>query len=86
MTEEQYCQSCGMPMQDENLYGTQKDGSKTSEYCSYCYERGSFKQPDVTMGQMIELCVPYMKESGMAEEEARGLLNRVLPEFKRWKA
>lgn len=86
MSEEKYCQSCGMPMQDENLYGTQKDGSKTIEYCSYCYEKGTFKQPDVTMVQMIELCVPYMKESGMAEEEARGLLHSVLPELKRWKA
>lgn len=86
MTEEKYCQSCGMPMQDENLYGTQRDGSKTIEYCNYCYEKGSFTLPDMTMEQMIELCIPYMKESGMAEEEARGLMNRFLPELKRWKA
>ena len=52
--EEKYCQSCGMPMGNgDELYGTEKDGSKSSDYCSYCYENGTFKQ-DCTMDEMIE--------------------------------
>lgn len=80
----QFCQSCGMPLNDEALYGTEANGSKTSEYCLYCYGKGVFKQPDLTIEQMIEICVPFMKESGMAEEESRSLLTKHLPMLKRW--
>ncbi|KJS03303.1 MAG: hypothetical protein VR68_01460 [Peptococcaceae bacterium BRH_c4a] len=54
--------------------------------CIYCYENGGFRQPDVTMEQMIEICVPHMKESGMSEENARELLDKHLPMLKRWRA
>lgn len=35
------CQSCGMPMQ-ENQYGTEKDGSVNDTFCCYCYKDGEF--------------------------------------------
>jgi len=38
------------------------------------------------MEQMIEICVPHMKESGMSEENARELLDKHLPMLKRWRA
>ncbi|MCX7745298.1 MAG: zinc ribbon domain-containing protein [Clostridia bacterium] len=85
MMEQKYCQSCGMPMQDENLYGSEKNGDKSTEYCLYCYENGSFKQPDLSMEQMIEICVPHMVNSSMTDEEARKILNQFLPELTRWK-
>lgn len=78
------CQSCGMPLTDDQLLGTEKGGDKSGEYCVYCYENGQFKQPDLTMEAMVEICVPHMKESGMKEEEARAMLNDVLPKLKRW--
>jgi len=34
--EQKFCQSCGMPLNPEVL-GTEKDGSKNEEYCTYCY-------------------------------------------------
>ena len=41
--EERFCQSCGMPMGDtDELYGTEADGSKSTDYCSYCYADGAF--------------------------------------------
>lgn len=82
--EEKYCQSCGMPMNEE-FYGTESNNEKNQEYCIYCYENGAFKQPDLTMDQMIETCVPFMKNKGMKEEEARELMNSCLPQLKRWK-
>ncbi|MBC2580040.1 effector binding domain-containing protein [Clostridium sp. DJ247] len=82
--EQKYCQSCGMPMNEE-LYGTESNYERNKEYCIYCYENGKFKQPDLTMEQMIEVCIPYMKKGGMKEEEARALMNSVLPQLKRWK-
>ena len=37
--EMKICQSCGMPMK-EDQYGTNKDGSANSKYCCYCYKDG----------------------------------------------
>ncbi|GAX90827.1 zinc ribbon domain-containing protein [Effusibacillus lacus] len=81
---ETICQSCSMPLNGEEVLGTEKDGSKTKEYCMYCYEGGEFKQPDLTMEGMIEICVPHMKAEGMSEEQARAILNEHLPKLKRW--
>lgn len=80
-----FCQSCGMPMEDAALYGTEKDGSKTADYCTYCYQEGAFTS-DVTLEGMIEECLPHMVESGMAEAEARGMMEQFLPTLKRWAA
>ena len=36
--EEKHCQCCCMPMGDtDDLYGTNEDGSKSKDYCKYCY-------------------------------------------------
>ncbi|MFE3574047.1 effector binding domain-containing protein [Lysinibacillus sp. NPDC059133] len=80
-----YCQSCGMPLVDEALLGTEKEGRKSEDYCTYCYEVGEFKQPNLTVEEMIEICVPQLKEDGMAEEEARQMLTSFLPSLKRWR-
>ena len=82
--EQKYCQSCGMPMED-SLYGIEKDGTKSDDYCSYCYKDGEFGNPNETMEDMIETCIPFMKESGMDEKQARKILNNQLPQLKRWK-
>jgi methionyl-tRNA synthetase len=84
--EGMYCQSCGMPLVDEKVMGTNDDGSKNNEYCMYCFENGSFKD-DMTMGQMIEFCVPHMINAhpNMNEQEARSSLQSFFPTLKRWK-
>ena len=51
-----FCQSCAMPMTEE-LYGSNKDGSKNEDYCIYCYENGEFTA-DISMEEMIDFCVP----------------------------
>ena len=84
---EKYCQSCGMPMGGTTeLYGTEADGSKSEDYCKYCYENGAFTTAD-SMEEMIEFCVPHMAggNSGMTEEEARSMMKAFFPTLKRWK-
>ncbi|WP_197407143.1 zinc ribbon domain-containing protein [Bacillus paralicheniformis] len=81
--EHHICQSCGMPMTSE-LFGTEKDGGKNRDYCMYCYENGAYTHPDATLKEMIDICVPYIKEEGKTEAEARSLLERTLPHLKRW--
>jgi hypothetical protein len=72
-----------MPMNEEVL-GTNSDNTKNSEYCIYCYKDGAFDSPNTTMEEMIEICVPFMKQDGMEESEARRILNEQLPRLKRW--
>ena len=55
-----FCQSCGMPLTDDVL-GTNADGSKNEDYCTYCYKEGKFLQ-DFTMDEMIEHCAQLMEQ------------------------
>ena len=85
--KEAYCQSCAMPMAgNDELFGTNADGSKNEEYCIYCYKDGNFTN-DCTMEEMIEFCIPHMVEgnSGMSEDEARKMMNQFMPQLKRWR-
>ena len=81
-----FCQSCGMPMPNAEVLGTEQDGGKSTDYCVYCYEDGEFKQPDISLQEMIDLCTGYLVEEGMDEPAARKLLTDQLPHLKRWSA
>ncbi len=86
--QEKYCQSCGMPMgETDELYGTEKDGSKSADYCQYCYKDGAFVS-DITMEQMIDFCVQPMMENdpAMTEANARAIMKAVFPKLKRWQS
>jgi hypothetical protein len=78
------CQCCGMPL-SADLYGTNADGSLNDEYCKYCYVAGAFTMPEATVSEMIETCIPFMVEQGMTEEDARKMMEELLPTLKRWK-
>ena len=85
-SEMKYCQSCGMPMTDAGMFGTNADGSPNEDYCSYCYQSGKFTS-DMSMEQMIEFCVPYVMKNSpeMSEDKARQLLGEMYPQLRRWK-
>lgn len=84
MENQEFCQSCGMPMTDE-LYGSNDDGTKSDDYCKYCYEDGKFTQ-DFTMEEMIEFCIPLTVENtDMDEQSVTVMLNKFIPQLKRWK-
>lgn len=78
------CQSCGMPMNTEALYGKNKDDSQNTDYCIYCYPNGDFNKPEKNLSEMIETCVPFMMKEGYSEEEARNYLQKNLAHLKRW--
>jgi len=85
--EERYCQSCAMPMgMTDEMFGTNADGSKSEDYCTYCFKDGVFTQ-DCTMDGMVEICVPHVVSSnpGMSEDEARKMMRQYFPTLKRWK-
>ena len=50
-----FCQSCGMPLSmDDKGGGSEADGTQSTEYCSHCYVRGMFTEPEITADQMSE--------------------------------
>lgn len=84
--QQKFCQSCGMPMDgSDQMYGTNGDGSKNHDYCSYCYEHGQFKY-DCTMSEMIKICIPPMLNAhpDMSEAQAKQMMEQFLPTLKRW--
>ena len=85
---EKHCQSCGMPMCGEAVYGTNADGSKSEDYCEHCFANGKFTGDDCTMEQMIEECIPYVIEDkpNMSEDDVRKMLQEFMPTLKRWKS
>lgn len=82
--EKKVCQSCAMPLDNIEILGTNKDGSKNEEYCVYCYKDGEYTEPNMTMQEMEDLCVSYMKKDGMEEVKARELMSGALCNLKRW--
>jgi len=87
--EMKFCQSCGMPLNDQVL-GTNADGSKCDDYCMYCYKDGQFLQ-DCTMDEMIEHCSQFIDEVNknmtkpMTKEEYKQMMRQYFPMLKRWK-
>jgi hypothetical protein len=81
------CQSCGMPTKkDPQNGGTNSDGSKNTEYCSYCYKDGAFTSPEINTPQAMQsFCIGKMKEMGMPGFVA-WLFTRSIPKLRRWTA
>lgn len=84
--EQKICQSCGMPMNEEQ-YGTEADGSRNEAYCCYCYKDGSFAQ-EYSLEEMVDFCAPFEVEGGRCKtvEEAKAALMAYFPTLERWKA
>lgn len=81
---ESQCQSCGMPLANAEVYGTDIHGATVTDYCVYCYTNGEFTQPGFSVDDMVAFCVPFLVEQGIEEPIAKGLLAESLPGLKRW--
>ena len=73
-----------MPMPDEAVLGTDRDGSVNSDYCRYCYDKGEFLH-DVSMEEFIDMCSEFGEQAGMTNEQMREHCSKVFPTLKRWK-
>ena len=79
------CQSCGMPLKKDPKGGsTNVDGSKNTMYCSYCFENGSFLQPNITAKEMQEFVKEKLKEMKFPGFLANVFAKRI-PKLERWK-
>jgi len=73
-----------MPLDNPDLLGTEKDGSKSQEYCKYCYEVGEFADPDMSLEGMQSLVIDKLEQENVPEDIIEGAVNSLL-HLKRWK-
>ena len=77
-------------MDTPELFGTNADGSKNEDYCTYCFKDGKFTQ-DVTMDEMIDVCLEHLdefnkdSEKKVTADEAKTMMKEYFPTLKRWK-
>lgn len=71
---------------DKQGGGTEKDGSKSTKYCSMCYANGEFLNPPEidTAEKFQEYCIAEMKKDGMNGFLA-WILTRSISKLERWK-
>lgn len=73
-----------MPIDDINMRGTEQDGSKSTEYCTYCYAKGAFINPNATLEDMKLIVRREMEKRQVPEPVIHASLS-LLPYLKRWK-
>ncbi|SFD88385.1 Putative zinc ribbon domain-containing protein [Chitinophaga sp. CF118] len=84
MNMEKICQSCSMPLDSIDILGTERDGSKSDQYCKYCYQGGAFTAPNMSMSQMETLVKMQMEKKNMPSNIITMAVDS-LPNLKRWK-
>ena len=85
MAEYPLCQSCAMPFDGghKKYVAKEKDGSD-SVYCTYCYENGTFIDPDATISDMVEMALPHLTRKIEDEDVARKQLTEIISGLMRW--
>ena len=85
MESNQYCQSCNIPIENAEMKGTEKGGTKSNEFCKLCYANGEFIHPKLTLDDMkllVKSQMENLKFPTMSIEKAI----YTLPQLKRWRA
>ena len=77
------CQCCGMPLEDDEIIGLDKDGYLNEDYCKWCYADGTYTYSN--MDDLIEVCVANMVNESFTQEQAREYMKNLLPTLTYWK-
>lgn len=68
------------------LYGTNEDTTANTNYCKYCFENGKFREPLITLEEMIERSAArIVDEQNLSHEEAADMANKLIPALERWR-
>ncbi len=83
METKKFCQSCSMPLDKPEMRGTEKDGTPSSDYCTYCYQHGAFLSPGMTLEEMKVLVKTQMEKMNIDSALVKRAV-KSLPHLKRW--
>lgn len=84
MESTKFCQSCSMPIDNAEMQGTESNGTRSVEYCKYCYANGNFINPGMTLEDM-QIIVKTQLEKMHSPLSVIDKAVNILPELKRWK-
>lgn len=84
MQPAKFCQSCTMPIDNPEDRGIEKDGSKSDDYCKYCYQDGAILNPEMTLDEMKTIVTTQMRKMNLPEQLIQQS-HSMLPGLKRWK-
>lgn len=73
-----------MPLDNRELMGTEKDGSKNHDYCVYCYKDGAFTSPGMSLDEMKTLVKEQMEKRQIDSSIINMAISR-LPDLRRWR-
>lgn len=73
-----------MPLsKDPQGGGTEANGTISKEYCSHCYQKGAFTNPNISASEMQELVKGKLKEMSFPGFIA-GMFASGVPKLRRW--
>ena len=74
-----------MPLKkDEQGGGTNKDGSKSTLYCSHCYVNGEFQNPEINSAKKMQAFVKEKLKSMGFPGFIAGFFVNGIPKLERW--
>ena len=75
-----------MPMSKKDDYGTNADGSPSKEYCRFCFQKGAFTEPNISLDEMVDKVAHVMiAKVAIPEEKALEIARQEITVLKRWK-
>ena len=78
------CQCCGLPF-SEKMRGTNRNGSKSYDYCIACFNDGKYRDPHLNMRDMEKKLLTMARHHDeISIEEAQQVIS-TLSDLKRWK-
>ncbi len=80
------CQSCGMLIMKPEEFSTEANGVRRLDYCKFCYYKGAFTEPEITVEEMaVKLAGPMRINKNITEEQTKETAMELLKGLKRWK-
>ena len=73
-----------MPLDNQDLFGTERDGSPNYDYCKYCYDNGKFAHPEFTLDEMKKHMAKMQDKEKLPANILEAAINR-FPNLKRWR-
>jgi hypothetical protein len=75
-----------MPLKrDPNGGGTHADLSKSTQYCSHCYQKGEFQNPEINSPEKMQSFVKTKLKTMGFPGFIAGIFTRNIPKLDRWK-